>query len=80
MPRSQSTILDSSKFHPRNNSQKKLFNCLDEFFQQVGYYELVGEIIKLEGDYATIQVPILPKVTNIGLQIFVTMAVYIFVT
>ena len=27
-----------------------------EFFIQVGYYELVGEIIRLEGDYATIQV------------------------
>ena len=31
---------------------------------RVGYYELVGEIIRLEGDMATIQVSAKPKKKN----------------
>lgn len=35
---------------------------------RVGYYELVGEIIRLEGDMATIQVYSIPIVCSCNLE------------
>lgn len=37
---------------------------------RVGYFELVGEIIRLEGDMATIQVCILPDQFHISFVIY----------